>query len=59
LVPAYWDEATASRKELENVSVELGGQGGGVASIAVDPFTGYVLLAGSGRSLVFLPLIAR
>jgi hypothetical protein len=59
LVPAYWDEATASWKPVENVSVEEGDQGGGVVSIAVDHFTDYALLAGSSGSQVFLPLIAR
>jgi hypothetical protein len=59
LVPAYWDEATASWKPVENVSVEVDDHGGGVVSIAVDHFTDYALLAGSDGGQVFLPLIAR
>jgi hypothetical protein len=59
LVPAYWDEATASWKPVEHVSVEVGTQGDGVVSVVVDHFTDYALLAGSGGGWVFLPLIAR
>jgi hypothetical protein len=59
LVPAYWDEATASWKPVEDVSVEVDGQGNGVVNIAVDHFTDYALLAGNGGSIVLLPLIAR
>jgi hypothetical protein len=59
LVPAYWDEATASWKPVENVSIEVDDQGGGVVSVAVDHFTDYALLASSNGGQVFLPLIAR
>src|SRR5262249_17630824 len=59
LVPAYWDEATASWKAVDNVSVEVDDQGNGVVNIAADHFTGYALLAGGAGGQVFLPLIAR
>jgi hypothetical protein len=59
LVPGYWDEATASWKPVEHVSVEVDDEGDGIVSIAVDHFTDYALLAGSNGSQVLLPLIAR
>ncbi|HEX9440935.1 MAG TPA: carboxypeptidase-like regulatory domain-containing protein, partial [Roseiflexaceae bacterium] len=59
LIPSYWDEATASWKPVENVSVEVDPSGGGVVNIAVDHFTDYALLAASGPYQVFLPLIAH
>jgi hypothetical protein len=58
LIPSYWDEASASWKPVENVSVVPDGAGGGVVNIVVDHFTDFALAATSDTSL-FLPLATR
>ncbi|MFL5807240.1 MAG: carboxypeptidase-like regulatory domain-containing protein [Roseiflexaceae bacterium] len=58
LVPAYWDEASASWKPVENVAVLPDDTGGGTVNITVDHFTDFALLGAPGGS-VYLPSIAR
>ena len=58
LVPAYWDEASASWKPLETVSVITDDTGGGVVQVSVEHFTDYALVTSGGHS-VFLPLVRQ
>lgn len=61
LVPAYWDEATASWKPVENVVVVVDDNGDGEVRISVDHFTDFALLAelDSGAFQSYLPVIIR
>lgn len=58
LVPAYWDEASASWKPVEQVAVVRDSTGGGTVHITVDHFTDFALLGSTGSS-VFQPLVVR
>ena len=58
LVPAYWDEASASWKPVETVSVITDDTGGGVVQVSVEHFTDYALVTSGGHS-VFLPLVRQ
>jgi hypothetical protein len=62
LVPAYWDEASASWKAVEDVAVVPDGSGGTV-QILTDHFTDYALLASitvpTQQTQIYLPLVKR
>ncbi len=58
LVPAYWDEASASWKLVDNVAVIPNASGGGTVQITVDHFTDFALLASTGGR-TYLPLVVR
>lgn len=60
LVPSYWDEATASWKPVENVTVSVdAATGDGTVNVQVDHFTDFALMAPSEGGQVFLPLVGR
>lgn len=58
LVPAYWDEASASWKPVETVSVITDATGGGEVLVSVEHFTDYALVT-SGERRVYLPAVLR
>ena len=58
LVPAYWDEASASWKPVETVTVTTDASGGGEVQVSVEHFTDYALVT-TGERRVYLPAIMR
>lgn len=58
LVPAYWDEASASWKPVETVAVITDDTGGGEVRMSVEHFTDYALVTSAER-LAFLPSVTR
>jgi hypothetical protein len=58
LIPSYWDEASASWKPVENVSVVPDDSGGGTVNIVVEHFTDFALLAVPGGS-TYIALVSR
>ncbi|NJN16312.1 MAG: carboxypeptidase regulatory-like domain-containing protein [Oscillochloris sp.] len=58
LVPAYWDEASASWKPVEQVTVLVDDAGNGTVQISTDHFTDYALLAASDTR-IHLPFLTQ
>lgn len=56
LIPAYWDEASASWKPVETVAVVVDDTGGGEVLVSVEHFTDYALVTSAERR-VHLPLL--
>jgi len=67
LIPAYWDEPSASWKSVDHVSIISDDQGGGVVQVVVDHFTDYALVTPAeieparqpSGVQVYLPLVVR
>ena len=58
LIPAYWDEASASWKPVETVTVTTNASGGGEVHVSVEHFTAYALVT-TGERRIHLPAIMR
>lgn len=58
LVPAFWDDASASWKPVETMVVVTDASGGGQVRASVEHFTDYALVY-DGQQRVFVPLVRR